>query len=41
MELDPAYSDVIVQRWENATGRKAEREGAKKPPRKGRRKKTP
>jgi DNA modification methylase len=27
MELDPAYCDVIVQRWENATGRKAQREG--------------
>jgi DNA modification methylase len=25
MELDPLYSDVIVQRWENFTGRKAER----------------
>ena len=23
MELDPAYCDVIVQRWENLTGRKA------------------
>ena len=25
MELDPAYCDVIVQRWEEFTGRKAER----------------
>ena len=25
MELDPAYCDVIVQRWENFTGKKAER----------------
>lgn len=25
MEIDPAYSDVIVQRWEQFTGRKAER----------------
>ncbi len=25
MELDPLYSDVIVQRWEQFTGRKAER----------------
>jgi hypothetical protein len=25
MELDPAYCDVIVQRWEQFTGRKAER----------------
>ncbi|MEX2387543.1 MAG: DNA modification methylase [Phycisphaeraceae bacterium] len=25
MELDPAYTDVIVQRWEQFTGRKAER----------------
>ncbi|MFW6124528.1 MAG: DNA modification methylase [Pirellulales bacterium] len=25
MELDPAYCDVIVQRWENFSGRKAER----------------
>jgi len=23
IELDPAYCDVIVQRWENLTGRKA------------------
>ena len=26
MEIDPAYTDVIVQRWENATQRKAVRE---------------
>lgn len=25
MEIDPAYCDVIVQRWENATGGKAKR----------------
>ena len=25
MELDPLYCDVIVQRWENFTGEKAER----------------
>jgi DNA modification methylase len=25
MELDALYTDVIVQRWENFTGRKAER----------------
>lgn len=25
MELDPHYVDVIIQRWENFTGRKAER----------------
>ncbi|MCW5776863.1 MAG: site-specific DNA-methyltransferase [Phycisphaeraceae bacterium] len=25
MEIDPAYCDVIVQRWERFTGRKAER----------------
>lgn len=25
MELDPLYADVIVQRWVNHTGRKAER----------------
>ena len=30
MELDPAYCDVIVQRWENATGQKAKREGVKR-----------
>jgi len=27
MELDPLYCDVIVQRWENFTGKKAERSG--------------
>jgi DNA modification methylase len=26
MELDPLYCDVIVQRFENFTGKKAERE---------------
>ena len=30
MELDQAYCDVIVQRWEEFTGRKAERQGASK-----------
>jgi DNA modification methylase len=29
MELDPPYCDVIVQRWEQFTGRKAERQSAK------------
>ena len=24
MEIDPAYSDVIVQRWQEFTGKKAE-----------------
>jgi DNA modification methylase len=28
MEIDPLYCDVIVQRWENFTGRKAERQAA-------------
>jgi len=28
MEIDPAYADVIVQRWEKYSGRKAEREAA-------------
>lgn len=27
MELDPAYTDVIVERWQNATGQKAKRKG--------------
>ena len=27
MELDPAYCDVIVQRWETATGKRAKLEG--------------
>jgi len=30
MELDQAYCDVIVQRWEEFTGRKAERIAAEK-----------
>ena len=25
MEIDPAYCDVIVQRWEEFTGKNAER----------------
>lgn len=28
MEIDPAYCDVIVTRWENFTGKKAAREAA-------------
>ncbi len=28
MELDPLYCDVIVQRWEQFTGKKAERRPA-------------
>jgi hypothetical protein len=28
MELSPAYCDVIVTRWEQATGKKAVRDGA-------------
>ena len=28
MELDPPYCDVIVERWEKFTGRKAERVSA-------------
>jgi DNA modification methylase len=31
MELDPLYCDVIVQRWENFTGRNAERLSAYEP----------
>ena len=27
MEIDPLYCDVIVNRWEAFTGRKAERKG--------------
>jgi DNA modification methylase len=27
MEIEPAYCDVIVQRWENLTGEKGERHG--------------
>jgi DNA modification methylase len=30
MEIDPAYCDVIVQRWQNLTGKKAERCRSKK-----------
>src|SRR5262245_52715017 len=30
MEIDPPYCDVIVQRWENLTGKKAERSRPKK-----------
>ena len=26
MELDPPYCDVIVERWENFTGKQAERQ---------------
>ena len=26
MELDPKYCDVIIKRWENFTGKKAELE---------------
>jgi len=37
MEIDPPYCDVIVQRWENLTGKKAERNaGAEPPPRRQR-----
>jgi len=32
MEIDPAYTDVIVQRWENFTGRKADRKSVAGPP---------
>jgi len=32
MEIDPAYCDVIVQRWEAFTGRKAERIAEEKAP---------
>ena len=38
MELDPAYTDVIVERWETATGGKAKRESTTPPARKARRK---
>jgi DNA modification methylase len=31
MELDALYCDVIVQRWENFTGKKAQREPAVAP----------
>jgi DNA modification methylase len=26
LEIDPLYCDIIVQRWENFTGRKAQRQ---------------
>ena len=29
MELDAHYCDVIIKRWENFTGRKAEKDGQK------------
>lgn len=29
MELDPAYCDVIIRRWQDATGQKAVREDGK------------
>ena len=32
LEISPAYCDVIVNRWENLTGRKAERNGARTDP---------
>lgn len=32
MEIDPLYCDVIVQRWEQFTGKKAERPSAKQSP---------
>jgi DNA modification methylase len=41
MEIDPAYCDVIVQRWENFTGRKAERKSAAQPPSRRKPKTTP
>lgn len=31
MEIDPLYADVIVRRWEQFTGRKAERVTAEAP----------
>ncbi len=33
MEIDPAYCDVVVGRWEAFTGRKAERVAAAQPAR--------
>jgi DNA modification methylase len=30
MELDPKYCDVIIKRWENFTGLKAELENGQK-----------
>lgn len=32
MELDPLYCDVIVERWEKLSGKKAKREGGKRSP---------
>jgi DNA modification methylase len=32
MEIDPAYCDVIAQRWEGFTGRKAKRPNSETPP---------
>ena len=37
MELDPAYCDVIVERWQKATGQKAVLEGDGRDLRGGRR----
>ena len=34
MEIDPAYCDVIVQRWEGFTGKKAQRNSGKESPEK-------
>ena len=30
MELDPKYCDVIIKRWENFTGKKADLENGQK-----------
>ena len=30
MQLDPKYCDVIIKRWENFTGKKAELENGQK-----------
>ena len=32
MELDPLYCDIIVERWQAFTGRKAKRQGTNQPP---------